>query len=121
MSRRSMKHARKVSLDATINQALAKTVDARKVTALTVGAAGVIVGASLAFGAAPAMAVETNVLDSHSSAEKQQSAEDVSGISTAADDNQSDTEFQDSDFFNDDLDLNDLDLQEDDDNAQTAN
>lgn len=129
MSRRSMKHARKVSLDATINQALAKTVDARKVTALTVGAAGVIVGASLAFGTAPAMAAETNALDSHSSAEKQQSAEDIYDFDvdaignqsdTDATDNQSGKESQDLDLFNDDLDLSDLNLTEDEDNAQNA-
>ena len=121
MSRRSMKHARKVSLDTAINQALVKTVDARKVAALTVGAAGVIVGASLAFGAAPAMAVETSVLDSHSSAEKQQSAEGVSDTSANAADNQSDAGSQDSDLFNDDLDLSDLNLPEDDDSTQNAN
>lgn len=52
------KHARKVSLDSAINNAIEKAVDARKVAAFTVGAAGVLAGAAFAFGATPAMAAE---------------------------------------------------------------
>lgn len=47
----SGKHARKVTLDAAVSNAIAKAVDARKVAAFTVGAAGVLAGASFAFGA----------------------------------------------------------------------
>ena len=52
------KHARKVSLDSAINNAIEKAVDARKVAAFTIGAAGVLAGAAFAFGATPAMAAE---------------------------------------------------------------
>ncbi|MBF9308030.1 peptidase [Bifidobacteriaceae bacterium NR044] len=55
----SRKHARKVTLDAAVNNAIEKAVDARKVAAFTVGAAGVLAGAAFAFGATPAMAAET--------------------------------------------------------------
>ena len=55
----SGKHARKVTLDAAVSNAIAKAVDARKVAAFTVGAAGVLAGAAFAFGATPAMAAET--------------------------------------------------------------
>ena len=54
----SRKHARKVTLDAAVSNAIEKAVDARKVAAFTVGAAGVIAGAAFAFGATPAMAAE---------------------------------------------------------------
>ena len=54
----SGKHARKVTLDATVSNAIEKAVDARKVAAFTVGAAGVLAGAAFAFGATPAMAAE---------------------------------------------------------------
>ena len=54
----SRKHARKVTLDAAVNNAIEKAVDARKVAAFTVGAAGVLAGAAFAFGATPAMAAE---------------------------------------------------------------
>ncbi|MFU0562157.1 peptidase [Gardnerella swidsinskii] len=56
----SGKHARKVTLDAAVSNAIAKAVDARKVAAFTVGAAGVLAGASFAFGATPAMAAEVS-------------------------------------------------------------
>ena len=56
----SGKHARKVTLDAAVSNAIAKAVDARKVAAFTVGAAGVLAGAAFAFGATPAMAAETS-------------------------------------------------------------
>ncbi|WP_427877179.1 LPXTG cell wall anchor domain-containing protein [Gardnerella sp. 2492-Sm] len=54
----SGKHARKVTLDAAVSNAIEKAVDARKVAAFTVGAAGVLAGAAFAFGATPAMAAE---------------------------------------------------------------
>ncbi|EIK77539.1 hypothetical protein CGSMWGv6420LIT_05113 [Gardnerella vaginalis 6420LIT] len=54
----SGRHARKVTLDAAVSNAIAKAVDARKVAAFTVGAAGVLAGAAFAFGATPAMATE---------------------------------------------------------------
>ncbi|MFP1719253.1 peptidase [Gardnerella sp. Marseille-Q9185] len=54
----SRKHARKVTLDAAVNNAIEKAVDARKVAAFTVGAAGVLAGAAFAFGATPAMAAD---------------------------------------------------------------
>ncbi|RFT36497.1 peptidase, partial [Bifidobacteriaceae bacterium NR017] len=56
----SGRHARKVTLDAAVSNAIAKAVDARKVAAFTVGAAGVLAGAAFAFGATPAMAAETS-------------------------------------------------------------
>ena len=56
----SGRHARKVTLDAAVSNAIAKAVDARKVAAFTVGAAGVLAGASFAFGATPAMAAEVS-------------------------------------------------------------
>ena len=55
----SGRHARKVTLDAAVSNAIAKAVDARKVAAFTVGAAGVLAGAAFAFGATPAMAADT--------------------------------------------------------------
>ncbi len=58
MVAKSRKHARKVTLDAAVSNAIAKAVDARKVAAFTVGAAGVLAGAAFAFGATPAMAAE---------------------------------------------------------------
>ena len=58
-SSNSRKHARKVTLDAAVSSAIEKAVDARKMAAFTVGAAGVIAGAAFAFGATPAMAAET--------------------------------------------------------------
>ncbi len=57
----SRRHARKVTLDAAVSNAIAKAVDARKVAAFTVGAAGVLAGAAFAFGATPAMAAEAGV------------------------------------------------------------
>lgn len=47
-------------MDAAVSNAIAKAVDARKVAAFTVGAAGVLAGASFAFGATPAMAAEVS-------------------------------------------------------------
>lgn len=61
----SRKHARKVTLDAAVNNAIEKAVDARKVAAFTVGAAGVLAGAAFAFGATPAMAAENGAADAN--------------------------------------------------------
>ncbi|RFT37342.1 hypothetical protein CG398_07915, partial [Bifidobacteriaceae bacterium NR003] len=58
MVAKSRKHAHKVTLDAAVNNAIEKAVDARKVAAFTVGAAGVLAGAAFAFGATPAMAAD---------------------------------------------------------------
>lgn len=59
----SGRHARKVTLDAAVSNAIAKAVDARKVAAFTVGAAGVLAGAAFAFSATPAMAADNGVSD----------------------------------------------------------
>ncbi|MFU0469550.1 peptidase [Gardnerella vaginalis] len=61
MVSKSRKHARTVKLNSAVNNAIEKAVDARKVAAFTVGAAGVIAGAAFAFGATPAMAAEAGV------------------------------------------------------------
>ena len=63
-SSNSRRHARKVTLDAAVNNAISKAVKARKVAAFTVGAAGVLAGAAFAFGATPAMAAEAGALTS---------------------------------------------------------
>ncbi|MFU0516437.1 peptidase, partial [Gardnerella vaginalis] len=59
MTTKSAKHADKTFGSAKDKSA--KAVDIRKVAALSVGAAGVIAGAAIAFGATPAMAAEANV------------------------------------------------------------
>ena len=59
MTTKSAKHADKAFGSA--KDKAAKAVDIRKVAALSVGAAGVIAGAAIAFGATPAMAAEANV------------------------------------------------------------
>ncbi|RFD77033.1 peptidase, partial [Gardnerella vaginalis] len=58
MTTKSAKHADKTFGSA--KDKAAKVVDMRKVAALSVGAAGVIAGAAIAFGATPAMAAEAN-------------------------------------------------------------
>ncbi len=63
-SSNSRRHARKVTLDAAVSNAISKAVKARKVAAFTVGAAGVLAGAAFAFGATPAMAAEAGALTS---------------------------------------------------------
>lgn len=63
MTTKSGKHANKIAknaLDSAANNGVTKVVDIRKVAALSVGAAGVIAGAAIAFGATPAMAAETS-------------------------------------------------------------
>lgn len=56
MTTKSAKHANKTFGSA--KDKAAKAVDMRKVAALSAGAAGVIAGAAIAFGATPAMAAE---------------------------------------------------------------
>ena len=61
MTTKSGKHANKIAknaLDSAANNGVTKAVDMRKVAALSAGAAGVIAGAAIAFGATPAMAAE---------------------------------------------------------------
>ncbi len=64
MGTKSSKHARKVKLDSSINNAIAHAVDARKVASFTASAAGVIAGAALALGTTPAVAVSSNAMQS---------------------------------------------------------
>ena len=59
MGAKSSKHARKVKLDSSVNNAIARAVDARKVASFTASAAGVIAGAALALGTTPAVAVSS--------------------------------------------------------------
>ncbi|MFU0570975.1 peptidase, partial [Gardnerella vaginalis] len=59
MVSKSRKHARTVKLNSAVNNAIEKAVDARKVAAFTIGAAGVLAGAAFAFGATPAIAAES--------------------------------------------------------------
>ncbi|EIK83477.1 ebhA protein [Gardnerella pickettii 00703Bmash] len=61
MTTKSGKHANKIAknaFDSAANNGVIKAVDMRKVAALSAGAAGVIAGAAIAFGATPAMAAE---------------------------------------------------------------
>ncbi len=61
MTTKSGKHTNKIAkntLSSAANNGAAKAVDMRKVAALSAGAAGVIAGAAIAFGATPAMAAE---------------------------------------------------------------
>ena len=61
MTTKSGKHANKIAknaLDSAANNGVTKAVDMRKVAALSAGAAGVIAGAAIAFGATPAMAAD---------------------------------------------------------------
>lgn len=62
MTTKSGKHANKIAknaFDSATNNGVTKAVDMRKVAALSAGAAGVIAGAAIAFGATPAMAADT--------------------------------------------------------------
>ena len=62
MTTKSGKHTNKIAkntLSSAANNGVIKAVDMRKVAALSAGAAGVIAGAAIAFGATPAMAAET--------------------------------------------------------------
>lgn len=61
MTTKSGKHANKIAknaFDSAANNGVTKAVDMRKVAALSAGAAGVIAGAAIAFGATPAMAAD---------------------------------------------------------------
>ncbi len=61
MTTKSGKHANKIAknaFDSAANNGVIKAVDMRKVAALSAGAAGVIAGAAIAFGATPAMAAD---------------------------------------------------------------
>lgn len=61
MTTKSGKHANKIAknaFDSAANNGVAKAVDMRKVAALSAGAAGVIAGVAIAFGATPAMAAD---------------------------------------------------------------
>lgn len=76
MTTKSGKHANKIAknaFDSAANNGVIKAVDMRKVAALSAGAAGVIAGAAIAFGATPAMAAETNTtpVDTSTSANAQ--------------------------------------------------
>ena len=90
----SRRHARKVTLDAAVSNAISKAVKARKVAALTVGAAGVLAGAAFAFGATPAMAAET----------------DASSLNNSSQNNQSDDSKNNNSESNDDISFDDIDL-----------
>lgn len=61
MTTKSGKHTNKIAknaFDSAANNGVIKAVDMRKVAALSAGAAGVIAGAAIAFGATPAMAAD---------------------------------------------------------------
>lgn len=63
MTTKSGKHTNKIAknaFDSAANNGVIKAVDMCKVAALSAGAAGVIAGAAIAFGATPAMAAETS-------------------------------------------------------------
>ncbi|EPI58613.1 signal peptide protein, YSIRK family, partial [Gardnerella vaginalis JCP8066] len=83
MTTKSGKHANKIAknaLDSAANNGVTKAVDMRKVTALSVGAAGVIAGAAIAFGATPAMAAEATSTPVDTSAPA--NTQDVTGNKT---------------------------------------
>jgi len=84
----SRKHARKVTLDAAVNNAIEKAVDARKVAAFTVGAAGVLAGAAFAFGATPAMAAEAGTAAPTDAAQTPVAAVDKAGKKAASKNNE---------------------------------
>ncbi len=73
MGSKSVKRESKVILDASVSSAIAKAVDARKVAVFTIGAAGVLAGAALAFSVTPAntaMAAEIKAQVVQSDAQK---------------------------------------------------
>ncbi|MES5088312.1 peptidase [Gardnerella vaginalis] len=86
MTTKSAKHADKTFGSAKDKSA--KTVDIRKVAALSAGAAGVIAGAAIAFGATPAMAAEANVapVNTNDSAKEQNLVDANKGNSKTSDD-----------------------------------
>lgn len=87
MTTKSGKHANKTSGSAKDKSA--KVVDMRKVAALSAGAAGVIAGAAIAFGATPAMAAETPTsapVNTNDSAKEQNLVDANKGNSKTSDD-----------------------------------
>ena len=87
----SRRHSRKVSLDAAVSNSIEKAVNARKVAAFTVGAAGVLAGAAFAFGATPAMAADADSSSVNPSSGKQDSTYDAYDSYGAYDANAYDT------------------------------
>ena len=88
---KSGKHSHKVSLDAAVSNSIEKAVNARKVAAFTVGAAGVLAGAAFAFGATPAMAADADSSSVDPSSGKQDSTYDAYDSYGAYDANAYDT------------------------------
>ena len=104
MGTKSSKHARKVKLDSSINNAIAHAVDARKVASFTASAAGVIAGAALALGTTPAVAVSSNAMQSGNAQNVQSnlnndqsdSGADANGVDSDSTDNSVDANGSDS-------------------------
>lgn len=104
MGTKSSKHARKVKLDSSINNAIAHAVNARKVASFTASAAGVIAGAALALGTTPAVAVSSNAMQSGSAQnvqsnlnnEQSGSGADANGSDSDSTDNSADANGSDS-------------------------
>lgn len=104
MGTKSSKHARKVKLDSSINNAIAHAVDARKVASFTASAAGVIAGAALALGTTPAVAVSSNAMQSGNAQNVQSnlnndqsdSGTDANGVDSDSTDNSADANGSDS-------------------------
>lgn len=104
MGTKSSKHARKVKLDSSINNAIAHAVDARKVASFTASAAGVIAGAALALGTTPAVAVSSNAMQSGNAQNVQSnlsndqsgSGADANGVDGDSTDNSADANGSDS-------------------------
>ena len=104
MGTKSSKHARKVKLDSSINNAIAHAVDARKVASFTASAAGVIAGAALALGTTPAVAVSSNAMQSGNAQNVQSnlnndqsdSGADANGVDSDSTDNSADANGSDS-------------------------
>ena len=89
MVSKSRKHANTVKLDAVVSKAIEKAVDMRKVAALSAGAAGVIAGAAIAFGATPAMAADAPTsapVNANDSAKEQNLVDANKGNSKTSDD-----------------------------------
>ena len=89
MVSKSRKHANTVKLDAVVSKAIEKAVDVRKVAAFTAGAAGVIAGAAIAFGATPAMAADATTsapVNANDSAKEQNLVDANKGNSKTSDD-----------------------------------
>ena len=104
MGAKSSKHARKVKLDSSVNNAIAHAVNARKVASFTASAAGVIAGAALALGTTPAVAVSSNAMQSGNAQNVQSnlnndqsdSGADANGVDSDSTDNSADANGSDS-------------------------